>query len=93
MENTHVLVCVTGQKNCERLISAGARRAEKLEAGLMVLHVAREDEHVMGSPSEAEALQYLFEKSAEQGGDMRVVRSCRIRARRRTRSCRRRRRR
>ena len=75
VEKQHVIVCVTGQKTCERLIVAGAQRAEKLGAELMVLHVARPGANMMGNPSEAEALEFLFKKSTEHGGDMAVVRS------------------
>ena len=75
MDKAHVLVCVTGQKSCERLIVAGAQRAEKLEAGLMVLHVARNGAQMMGYANDADALEFLFQKSAEHGGDMTVIRS------------------
>lgn len=41
MKDFSVLVCVTDQKRCERLIVAGAELAEEIGARLVVLHVAR----------------------------------------------------
>ena len=75
MEKKRVLVCVTGQKSCERLIVIGAQRARQLEAELTVLHVARNGAAMMGGLAEAEALEYLFQKATEYGGDMTVVRA------------------
>ena len=75
MEKRYVLVCVTGQKSCERLIVAGARNARLLDADLMVLHVARNGAKIMNYPGEAEALEYLFQRAKEHGGDMTVVRA------------------
>ena len=75
MTKTHVLVCVTGQKTCERLISEGARLAQERGWELSVLHVARPGADLMGNHSEAEALEYLFEKSKQRGADMTVIRS------------------
>ena len=40
MEKKHVLVCVTGQKTCERLIAEGGRLAEELGAELSVVHAS-----------------------------------------------------
>ncbi len=75
MSESHVLVCVTGQKTCERLIAEGQRLAIERNEELSVLHVARKGGELMGGASEAEALEYLFRASAERGADMTVVRS------------------
>lgn len=75
MKETRVLVCVTGQKTCERLIAEGHRLAIEREEELSVLHVARKGGGLMGSASEAEALEYLFKVSSERGADMTVIRS------------------
>ena len=71
-----VLVCVTGQKSCERLIVTGARRAEADgDYPLTVLHVARVGGNVMGFVNEPEALEYLLRVSIEHGADMLVRRA------------------
>lgn len=76
MEALHVLVCVTGQKTCERLISEGRRQADALGAELSVVHVGRQGAGLLGgSVAEAEALEYLFKISSEHGADMTVIRS------------------
>ena len=73
MEKKHVLVCVTGQKTCERLITEGGRLAKELDAELSVVHVARKGTGLLGGAvAEAEALEYLFKVSTEHGADMTV---------------------
>ena len=76
MEALHVLVCVTGQKTCEKLITEGHRIAGEQGAELSVVHVARQGAGLLGGDiAEAEALEYLFKISSEHGADMTVIRS------------------
>ena len=76
MEKKNVLVCVTGQKTCERLIAEGGRLAAELDAELSVVHVARQGMGLLGGiVAEAEALEYLFKVSSEYDADMAVIRS------------------
>lgn len=75
MEEKCVLVCVTGQKTCERLIQEGSRLAIERNLELSVVHVARRGAELLGNFSEAEALEYLFHVSTEYGADMTVIRS------------------
>lgn len=65
-----IMVCVTGQKSCERLIVAGAKIAKEDDQPLAVMHVARKGNHVLGNTNEAEALEYLLEISMRYGADM-----------------------
>lgn len=75
-EEKQTLVCVTGQKTCERLIAEGDRLAKKLGTGLSVVHVARQGAGLLdGDIAEAEALEYLFQVSSEHGAGMSVIRS------------------
>ena len=67
-----VLVCVTGQKSCERLILTGAKLAEKAGESLVVLHVVRTGGSVLGFVNEPQALEYLLRVSMEHGADMLV---------------------
>lgn len=76
MEKLHVLVCVTGQKTCEKLIAEGAKLAEELGADLSVVHVARQGDGLLGGDvAEDQALEYLFQISSEYGAGMTVIRS------------------
>lgn len=72
----NILVCVTQQKTCERLIKRGAelkRNNEKSE--LYVVHVAKEGDNFLNNPLQDDALEYLFEISKEHGASMTVLRS------------------
>ncbi|MBQ2957559.1 MAG: universal stress protein [Clostridia bacterium] len=76
MDKMHVLVCVTGQKTCEKLIDEGDRLAKEMDAELSVVHVAKQGAALLGGNiTEAEALEYLFQISSEHGADMTVIRS------------------
>lgn len=71
----HVMVCVTGQKTCERLIIEGSKLAQELSCELSVLHVAHNGLNFMDNPSEAEALEYLYQISSQYGADMTMMRA------------------
>ncbi len=75
MNRGHVLVCVTGQRTCERLIRAGAELSGGVEGALSVVHVARTGQRFLGSDDEGGALEYLFQVSRDYGADMNVMRS------------------
>ena len=70
-----VLVCVTGQKTCERLIQEGATVARQLEGKVSVVHVAVQGATILGYHSEPDALEYLFRAADEVGADMTVLRA------------------
>ena len=70
-----VLVCVTGQRSCERLIVAGAELAKRENCPLVVMHVARSGSGVLGYRNEPEALEYLLKCSVAHGADMFVKKS------------------
>ena len=71
----HVLVCVTVQKSCDRLIEYGARIASEQGADLTVLHVAGLNDNFLGNPEEGEALECLYEMSSSHGAEMTVRRA------------------
>lgn len=70
----HVVVCVTGQKTCEKLIREGAQLCGEGDE-LSVLHVARKGAQLLGDQSEADALEYLFRISHQYGASMVVLRA------------------
>jgi K+-sensing histidine kinase KdpD len=71
----NVLVCVTQQKTCERLI----RKAAELRSGpkdqLYVIHVAKNEWSFLDNIKEGEALEYLFGISKSVGANLSVLRS------------------
>ena len=72
MEET-VLVCVTVQKECQRLILAGKRLADSARIPLKVLHVAQPGLSPLGSPDAQEALNFLYALSRETGAEMTLL--------------------
>ena len=70
-----VLVCVTGQRSCERLIVTGASIAAREGQPLSVLHVVRTGGNVLGFVNEPQALEYLLRTSIDHGADMTVRRA------------------
>ncbi len=70
-----VLVCVTGQRTCARLIQEGAAIAKQLEGTLSVVHVAAQGAALLGNAREDEALEFLFRAADEAGADMNVLRA------------------
>lgn len=71
-----ILVLVTLQHACARLIRRGADMALKNGCPLLVLHVAAKDGSSMGEPAiNAQALDYLYALSGEAGAEMCVLTS------------------
>jgi K+-sensing histidine kinase KdpD len=76
MNVPRVMVCVTRQKTCERLIKVGQKLINGTAGGkLTVVHVTKVGVNVLGNPDEGEALDYLFQVSKQAGADMTVLRS------------------
>ena len=74
--SNRVLVCVTKQKTCERLIKTGARLAKEAgDAELLVVHVLHRDDNILGNMMQGDALEFLFKISKQVGADMTVLRS------------------
>lgn len=71
----NIMVCVTQQKTCERLIKRGAELRNEHEGELFVIHVAKEGWNFLGKSKEGDALEYLFQKSKSYGANLTVVRS------------------
>jgi K+-sensing histidine kinase KdpD len=71
----NVMVCVTQQKTCERLIKFGHEFLGNDEGELFIIHVAHYQLKFLGKNEEGEALEYLYEKALEYGANLTVVRS------------------
>ena len=70
-----VMVCVTRQKTCERLIRVGKKLVNGSEGELVVVHVSRVGDNFLGSNDEGEALDYLFQEAKNAGANLTVIRS------------------
>ena len=75
MKNRNVMVCVTQQKTCERLIVSGYSMLNKNIDKLFVIHVVNEKDNFLNNDSDGEALEYLFNVSKKVGADLTVLRS------------------
>jgi len=71
----NVMVCVTQQKNCDRLIRYGNDFLGDQKGELFIIHVAHYQIKFLGNSQEGEALEYLYEKALEYGANLTVVRS------------------
>lgn len=71
----NIMVCVTQQRTCDRLIKCGHEALGDHEGKLFIIHVAPNDVKLLGSSEEGEALDYLYGKAIEYGANLTVVRS------------------
>jgi K+-sensing histidine kinase KdpD len=73
----NILVCVTQQKTCERLILKAAALKNEFDgkSSIYVIHVAKDGLNFLDNPHEGEALQYLFEISKSVGANLFVLKS------------------
>jgi len=71
----HVMVCVTGQRTCERLIRHSAAFAKTLNCPVSVVHVADDSSPFLGQGDTAGALEHLYRISSHFGADMTILRS------------------
>lgn len=78
MIKKNIMICVTQQKTCERLIKAGVSLQEEQGGNIYVVHVAPEGWNILGNSKEGEALEYLFDISKKVGADMTVLRSSKV---------------
>ncbi|NBI05701.1 universal stress protein UspA [Senegalia massiliensis] len=75
MKTKKVMVCVTQQKTCERLIEGGNNKVDKENDELYVIHVVNENDTFLYENNDSRALEYLFRVSKAVGADLTVIRS------------------
>lgn len=75
MKAKNIMVCVTQQKTCERLIISGYSMIKNDNDKLYVVHVVNEKDNFLENYSDGEALEYLFMASKKVGADLTVLRS------------------
>jgi K+-sensing histidine kinase KdpD len=74
-EQPKVMVCVTRQKTCERLIKFGASLAEEERLDLLVVHAVKTGDNFLGNKPDGEALEYLFDRAREVGAELTMIRA------------------
>ncbi len=71
----NIMVCVTQQKSCDRLITQGQKLLNLGKSELYIIHVASKKTNFLNSESEAEALDYLYEKAQKIGANLTVIKA------------------
>lgn len=70
-----ILVCVTQQKSCERLIDYGVNLVRSDHDELHVIHVVKENWKYFGQLEEKDALEYLFDVSKKHNAMLTVLKA------------------
>lgn len=70
-----VLVCVTEQVQCARLIRYGRELADERNARLRVLHVRTKAETMLGNRNVSAALNQLYADARESDAEMEIISS------------------
>ncbi len=70
-----IMVCVTKQKTCQRLIDYGKQLMTSPDDSMHIIHVAESDYNFLGDSEENRALEYLYEKAREAGAELTVLKS------------------
>lgn len=68
-----LMVCVTGQRSCERLVVHGKNRLAADQI-LYVVHCVPEGKNFLGSADESDAINYLFNISKNVGAELTILR-------------------
>ena len=71
----NIMVCVTKQKTCQRLIVYGKKLRESDDDQLFVIHIAKSDDSFLDNSEEGEALEFLYEKARDAGASLTVEKS------------------
>lgn len=74
-KQSNIMVCVTQQKNCEKLIKKGLSILDNVnESDLYIINVVKEDENFLYNSNDGDALEYLFSVARKADADMMVIR-------------------
>lgn len=71
----NIMVCVTQQKTCERLIKKAHNMIENANGNLYVIHVVKNDTKFLDNDQEGEALEYLFGITKSIGANLTVLKA------------------
>ena len=72
-----IMVCVTNQRSCDRLMARAAERAAEAGEGarLHVVHCVETGRNFMNTAYEADAIEYLFTAAQLAGADLSLLRA------------------
>ena len=70
-----VMVCVTQQKSCERLMEKGAMHKKHDEDNLYMVHVVKENWKYFSQLKESDAMEYLYEVAKSNDASINVIKA------------------
>ncbi len=71
----NVMVCVTNQKTCSRLIYKGDEVRNKTSGKLYIVHIINKKDMVLYGDNDGDALEYLFDLAKKLDAELIVQRS------------------
>ena len=69
----NIMVCVTGSRTCDKLISRGLERSA--DSDIHVVHCVETGRNFMGTPFEGDAVEYLFTAAQLAGAELILLRA------------------
>lgn len=70
-----IMVCVTQQKNCDRLIDKAHKLKSNEEDELIVIHIVKENWKYFGQLKESDALEFLFDRAKNYNATLSVYKA------------------
>ncbi len=70
-----VMVCVTQQKSCERLMSKGVTHRRNAEDDLYMVHVVKENWKYFSQLQESDAMEYLYDIAKDNDASINVMKA------------------
>ena len=74
-ENNNIMVCVTKQKTCSRLIYKGDEVRSSSSDKLYIVHIINKKDKVLYGDNDGDALEYLFDLAKKLDAELIVQRS------------------
>ncbi len=71
----NIMVCVTSQRTCDKLVARGMERSSGTGAALHVVHCVETGRNFMNNPYEADAIEYLFTAAQVAGASLALLRA------------------
>lgn len=75
MINKNIMVCVTQQKTCERLIKKGYKLKQAGEGNLYIINVVHKNDTFLHKSNEPKALEYLFRVAEKSDAELMVIKT------------------
>lgn len=75
MSKKRIMVCVTQQKSCERLIKKGRQIGTPKNVELFIVHIVKENWRYFSQMQESDAMEYLYDISKAYDASINVIKA------------------